>query len=232
MANRIKAWSFSRWNTYQKCPRQAFYRFIQRLPEPEAPPLVRGQRLHSDAERFVKGELSDLPDELTLLADELEDLRDRYAQGEAVYPELGWAFNRKWVPVHEDLDKKEFNPQTWLRVKVDVLDHYADHTARVIDHKTGKIREEEHQKQLDLYAPAAFLKYPSLETVEAELWYLDQGEILSLDYHRSELPDLLARWERDTEAMLTDETFPPNPSYGCKYCPFSSKHGNGPCEVG
>lgn len=233
-AKKLKAWSYSRYNTYKKCPRQAYYRFIERRPEPEAPPLLRGQRVHDEAERYVKGELDEPTNELSGFASELDRLREARANGERVLLEEGWAFNKDYLPVHEDIPNKEFNPQTRLRVKVDALYQPTDDHAEVIDYKTGKVREEEHEEQLELYAPAAFLRYPSLQAIDAEMWYLDDADnhILSLRYTRDQLDELLRTWDERTAAMLEDTTFEPDPGPHCKWCNFSHNHANGPCEVG
>ena len=228
MPKTINAWSFSRWNTYQKCPRQAFYRFLQKLPEPEAPPLVRGKEIHQESEDYLNGKLAEVPASLAAFRAEYEELRER---DDRVTAEEGLTFNRRWEPIHEDIPRY-FNPSTWLRVKVDILEREGEH-ARVVDVKTGKVREAEHTPQLELYAPAVFLQYPSVQTLDAELWYVDQEDILSETYDRDEVPDLIREWEERVAPMLTDATFEPRPDHPkCKFCPFSHRFGNGPCEAG
>ena len=68
----------------------------------------------------------------------------------------------------------------------------------------GKVREE-HEEQLSLYALAALVKFPEVNRVYVELWYLDQGVQVPkepLAYARADLPDLKKLWGKNTAPML------------------------------
>lgn len=67
---------------------------------------------------------------------------------------------------------------TWVRIKLDALVFEEDNSARVIDYKTGKKwgNEITHGQQCLLYAIGTFYRYPEIEAVQTELWYLDKQQ--------------------------------------------------------
>jgi hypothetical protein len=89
----LRAWSYSRWDVYDACPRQARYKFIDKLPEAEGPALRRGKDLHEQAEQFLKGELETLPVEFGLFRAELTAFQVRC--GASLEAEGEWAFNER-----------------------------------------------------------------------------------------------------------------------------------------
>lgn len=216
---RITAWSFSRYATYQACPAQASYKFIDKLSEGEpGAALVRGKDIHKLAEHYGLGKLKELPTELQKFEAEFQELRKlkKFLQVECQL-----AADRHWEAT------SWFGSDTWVRIVVDALLIRKSH-ARAIDYKTGKIKSS-HEEQLDLYAIVLFQLYPQLETVTGELWYTDLGDLIELEYQRSELEELKAEWEEKVRPMLTDSTFKPTPNDGCRWCYFSKSKG-GPCQ--
>jgi len=54
----LKAWSYSKFSCYKTCPFQFKCKYIDKLKEPPAPPLVRGIAIHQECEDFLNGETS------------------------------------------------------------------------------------------------------------------------------------------------------------------------------
>jgi len=225
----IKSWSFSALRDYESCPYRAYLAKVERAPMPEIEddpthPLVRGDRIHKEAEAFIKGE-GPLTKDLKKFEAHFKELQERYQNG-AVEVEQQWGFNEFWQPVGwADRD-------TWVRIVADVVDHLDTTTARIEDHKTGKSfgKEVAHTQQTQLYAIAAMIKYPDLEIVEAQLNYLDEGKNRAKRYHRDSLGQLLERWTRRGTKMTTATTFPPKPNKGkCRFCPFGTENGTSYC---
>ena len=222
---KITAWSFSRWSTYDQCPRFAKYRYIDKLDEPPAgPALLRGREVHDDAEWYLtaKPKPKRLPPALTYFEEDFNELRKQRAVAEGK-----WGFDEHWEPTDY------FGPDIWCRMILDVFVRRPKRTARVIDFKTGREYSAKHRQQLELYAVGAWNMDDDLQIVIAEMWYLDSGESTEVTFsrknHEAELTDL---WAQRTEAMLVDETFDPTPSKdACKWCPHHKKKG-GPCDVG
>lgn len=224
---KIEAWSFSRWNDYNKCARLAFYKHVLRLKEPGSAAMERGSAIGELAERFAQkgSKRKKCPAELAAFEAEFRDLQTRLVRSEEE-----WAFRKDWTPTGW------FDDDAWCRVKVDCA--YVDPGRKlmvVIDYKTGKERDY-HLEQLDLYALAGFLKAEELGDdvthVEVQLWYLDQGVQRPSEpkvYALADVPGLKRRWNTDTKKMLTDVRFPEKPGNACRWCHFR-KANSGPCK--
>ena len=220
---KITAWSYSRWSHYKGCPRQAKYRHVEQRPEPPVgPAATRGGEIHDIAEAYLKAKRRPkMPTDLETFTDEFLELRKLRATAEGQ-----WAFTKSWAK-----STGWFDRNVWVRVKIDAYAVTGPHSARVIDYKTGKMKDE-HDNQLSLYALASFVRDPKLDNISAELWYLDHGVLVDMVYDRAVYYEpLRANWAKKTKAMLADRQFVPTPGPACYFCPWSAKKG-GPCEFG
>lgn len=220
---KIEAWSFSRFNDYESCPLMAKFKHVDRIKVPPNDAMKRGSHIHKLCEDYVKGAAKELPEELEAFREEFEALRGMASRMQL---EAQIAVDRKWEPCDW------FSPKAWLRVVYDSGNIDPDDSTVFIvrDYKTGKIREEKGIQQLGLYAPAIFAHVSdSIETIRAELWYLDAGEIIEQEYARTDAPRLAKQWEKDTKKMLADTAFKPTPGRFCTWCDFS-KDKLGKCE--
>lgn len=232
----IKAWSYSRLTTFEQCKFRAELAYIQKIPEPERPlpkgktehANDRGNRVHEAAELFVKSPTGiELIPELKSFAPELVMLRDLYKEGR-VSLEEEWAVDENWEAC------AYYSDTTWGRIKLDAMVLMEEHHAVVIDHKTGKRfgNEIKHGEQGQLYALAAFLRYPDLQKIDVEFWYLDLDEKSHIAYTRKQAMRMLDSFEKRAKAMTTCEVFPPNPNiFSCEYCPYGPA-GTGHCTKG
>lgn len=241
----IQAWSYSRFSTYDQCPRKAQYQYIHRLPEPDSTAGMKGTRVHAIAAMIATGKLpppskdnrafyaelpailksKTFPEELATFQQEFKELR----KIASVQVESDWAFRKDWTPCGW------FDRDCWLRIKVDLhwLAQRKNGRGRVTeveirDHKTGKWSKD-HVLQRSLYGLGAFLMYPDAAVVRAAHWYLDLGKEESDTWVRKDLPGLQQEWLNRTTAMLNDTTFAPRPSDKCRWCHFRKANG-GPCE--
>lgn len=223
---KIKGWSYSRLEVFEKCKRYAFLKFIQRIPDPRPNPTAdRGTKIHLKAEHYVMGKIDHLPQELKKFEEEFEFLRTLYQRGK-VSLEGEWGFDKDWKPV----DWRS----AWLRVKCDAVVWLDDKTIVVIDYKTGKKfgNEIKHGEQTQMYAAAACALYPQVETIHTELWYLDQDELTPAKHSRSRSMIALSRFNERGLKITEATVFPPNPSkVSCKWCPYKPS-GTGDCKVG
>jgi hypothetical protein len=228
----IVSWSHSRAVDFERCRFKAKLKYIDKIPEPERPlppgkvehANDRGTRIHEACELFVRGDGA-LPKEAIAFKDEFEGLKALHTQGR-VSIEGEWGMARDWTPT----DWKT----AWLRLKLDALVFISDLEAIAIDYKTGKKfgNELKHAEQLQLYQLVTFLRYPMLETITTELWYLDQDEITAQTFRREQGLRFQRNWERRGNDITTCSDFPPNPNiHSCRYCPFGPG-GTGHCLVG
>lgn len=214
---KITSWSYSRFSVYDKCPAKAKYKFIDKLPEPPAPAMERGNVIHKLAESYTKGEIKKLPPELKLFKNEFANLKKSNP-----IVEESWAFTKDWL-------KTVWND--WancaLRIKVDA--GCVDGTdLHIIDHKTGKKRDS-YDTQLSLYAAPAPIIFPKIKKIFTHLWFLDSGETVTNEYDAKDAPQLRADWDKRVQPMLNDTRFAPKPSHECRWCPYSKSKG-GPCK--
>jgi len=230
----VNSWSHSKTVDFEKCKRMFWLKHDQRIPEPERPlppgktehANDRGSRVHDNCELYVNG----TSDELCFEAEkhfgpQLDLLRVMHQDG-IVSLEGEWAMDRDWNPA----DWKA----GWLRLKLDALVFFSATEALVIDYKTGKKfgNEIKHGEQLQLYQLVTFLRYPKLEKVTAELWYLDQNEVTSREFTRAQGLRFRDNWHRRGDTITGCTEFPANPNiYSCQYCAYGP-WGTGHCEVG
>ena len=215
----LKAWSFSRLNTYEQCPFKFKLTAIEGIREPGSPAMERGSLIHKEGEQYIKGILDELPESYKLLANAMNEVKEQGAEAE-----LEMTFRKDWGVTGW------FDADAWVRIKIDIL-LVSDDTIRIIDIKTGKNRGG-YEDQLDLYALAALNLYPEIKNVSAELWFTDTGEIIATSkgmYTAAMLPDLKKKWEKRVVPMFEDTIYPARPNKFCGFCHFR-KANNGPCE--
>jgi hypothetical protein len=218
---RLTAWSYSRWSTYEDCPRRARYRYLDKLPEgPKGRALVRGGEIHAEGEAFLKGDRRMVPQAFEAFRSDLRALRRSDALAEAE-----WAFTKDWKVTGW------FDDDAWVRMKIDahLMAGRGLRQLRIIDFKTGQIRPA-NEVQLELYAVGGFSTYEKVTSVKAEFWYLDHGVIDAIEFQRNELNSLRNVWDQRTLKMLNDTRFAIRPNTACRWCAYSKAKG-GPCEI-
>lgn len=229
----MKSWSFSSLGDFEKCKYYSYLKRVQKIPEPERPlppgktehANDRGSRIHDHAEMFVRGKEKLIVSEMRSFESEFNSLRESFKAGK-VQLEGEWGMSKDWEPV----DWKD----AWLRLKLDALVFLSPTEAVAVDYKTGRKfgNEVKHAEQLSLYQLVTFMRFPQLETVHTELWYLDQDDLTSVTYQRNQSIRFKYKWDKRGGAMMDAVDFPPNPNiWGCKYCMYGPK-GSGVCEVG
>lgn len=203
LIKKITSWSFSRWNIYDQCALKAKYKFIDKLPEPRAQPLERGNIIHKQAELYILGQpcpildeskplpilgkdgslpltgvkyhkKGALPPELKKFQELFESLRERHKlKSKVSVLESNWAFRQDW-------SKTVGTDWTgaWLRVKVDEAHESDPGVLELNDWKTGKYNPDlaaEYKIALQLYALGALLWYDHIDEVRSYLRYTDLG---------------------------------------------------------
>ena len=212
----VRAWSHSALKTFESCAYKTYLAKVKRIKEDYGPAAARGTDIHQQAEDYVNATLGEFPDTLNKLKKEFKNMRKLYASG-TVELEGDWGFTRQWEPCGW------MDPTVWARVKLDALIHETETSARVIDYKTGKQfgNEISHSQQALTYAIASFFRYPELQIVKAEIWYLDHGTTSEQVYTRDEAMVFMPKLHERATTMTTALKFPPNPSnVACRWCSF------------
>ncbi len=211
----IQSWSASRVFQYEECPAKLRYRTVDKLDEPSGPPLLRGKVIHAAGEAYLKSKRAlKVPTTYKYVADELRSLRKRKAVSEEQ-----WGFTADWKRTNWRL--------ATIRM---VLDAHVAHvkSALVVDFKTGKPRQKD-EDQVGLYAAGAFAVFKSIRKVIGQVWYLDLGQIIELQFTEAEALRERADWEKRAQKMMDDTKLEPTPGYYCKWCHFRKSNG-GPCK--
>ena len=228
------SWSFSKLGDFQKCKKYFWLKHEEKIPEPERPlpkgktehANDRGSRIHDNCEQYVRGDHDAMCSEADKhFGTQIDLLRHLHSEG-LVELEGEWGMNEDW----EITAWKG----AWLRLKLDVLVHAGTDEAVVIDYKSGKKwgNEVKHAQQLQLYALVTFLRYPHLEEIDAELWYIDIGEVTRQTFTRGQALRFRNSFDRNGKAIVSCTTWPANANkWSCAYCPYGPEH-TGHCDVG
>jgi hypothetical protein len=238
----IKAWSFSRWKDWLKCPFMAGCKHLVGLKEPGNQYTARGNNVHEEAEHYVKGEAKELMEPLAHYKEELDHLRMVHKRSpRKIVLEEQWAWRDDWTPVDW------FSPEAWLRVKMDVGYMVDKREWRLLDYKTGKYRKEDltkpagHYHQLELYGLAGLMRFgPAVKDIQitARVIFLDAKQVVEVPmedglgtmvWTMADLEDLQERWQQRVAPMLKDTRFPMKPNRGCGWCHYRKANG-GPCK--
>lgn len=209
------AWSLTSLHTFEQCTLKYKYKYIQRLEEPRSYAAARGVDKHKMVEDFVNDGVP-LPPELDFYHGFLSNLKA--AGGK---PEVKLAMNKSWEPCDWKAE------DVWWRGVLDML-VLTPKEAIVYDWKTGKIWPD-HEQQRELYCIATAQHFPELQQMRGIHVYVDLGKNRQHVYHRSELRSLQAKWETRVNRVTSAVEFFPNPSFKCRFCPFSRYKG-GPCQ--
>lgn len=215
--------------TYEKCPRRFKYQYVDKLPQlPEdtaTSPLVRGRRVHSEIELYIKGE-GQLTHEIKPFVEQLDYARELFVDG-VVNVEESWLHGEDWQPC----EKKD----VWLWAVLDLcIRDEAEKTIVVVDHKTGKAAKKivEYVQQGQLYAALAALRYKWVQTIYVEFWCIDDKEIRLFEYTREEALRFLTYFQNRVNRLYAEKYYPPRPNImHCSYCPFGKKHGTDVCPA-
>lgn len=226
------SWSFSRLGDFEKCRAMYKIKHLDKVPEPPRPlppgktehANDRGSRVHDSAEHYVDGS-GPAVSEMKKFASEFDHLRHLHSSG-IVTLEQEWGHDRDW----------EVTPwaSAWLRLKLDALVLASPVEAVVIDYKTGRKfgNEVKHAQQLQLYALTTFLRYPELEIVHAELWYLDVDDITSQTFTRDQALRFKRSFNNRGVSLTSCTSWPANPNkFSCQWCPYGPD-GTGHCAEG
>lgn len=220
----VKAWSASALDKFDNCPYAVFLNKVKKIPEESSAAADRGTEIHSLAEQYIEGTLGDLPEELERYAGGFKRLREGFAEGKVIV-EQDWGFDVKWAITGWTA------PDIWGRMKLDAFEREDETSAKVIDFKTGRKfgNEVKHNRQAMIYAVGAFMRFPELEFITTEFWYLDQNDApLVNHYTRRNLKILRPRIEERAIRMTSCQDFRPKPGRdSCRWCTYKK---TGDCE--
>lgn len=212
--SKLIAWSFSRLNDFETCPKKFNLKYIQKVfPkfDSTAKHLVHGREVHDQLEQALKTEII-VGDHLKFLLPLLTSIR----RSPMYKAELQIAFD-----VH--LNQVDwFAPNVWCRVIFDVICSPDNKCVVVIDWKTGKVKDK-MRDQLALFAAAAMTMFPEAERVLTAYVWADHPHAppTYAEYCRKDLDSLWREFgDRSELIQLSNSSgsWPAKPNYLCRWC--------------
>ena len=209
------AWSFSRLNSYETCPKKFWHESVRKdVPFEESEAMRYGKLVHKALELRV-GKGKPMPLNLRYL--------EKYAK--ALADSAGDKLTEQQLAIDADFNPCGwFDKQTWCRAILDLAIVNGTH-AVVFDYKTGKISSD--FTQLRLAAVLLMLHMPELQTAElAYLWTKDKKitryeDKLTRDDIKTVVLELMPRIKKYERAHRM-ESFPARPGFLCKnWCPVT-----------
>jgi hypothetical protein len=216
----VRPWSYSRLSTYEDCPKQYWYSYVENMPSfrPDSPASERGTLIHEEGEAYLLGKVPIYPVAYQKVATHIMGLKSKNAM-----PEMKMAVDDKWTAV----DYKA--PEAYFRGIIDV--HYETDEGKTVcieDFKTGQVYDH-HTKQMDDYIPLVAAQYPDAERFITRLIYVDQGIVTPpKTVESARLKPIRLLLDGRIENAEADTIFPVKPGRPCKWCGYSQRYG-GPC---
>lgn len=220
----VTAWSYSRLAKWEECPAAFKYRNIDKYPEPQSPPMKRGDEIHQNVAAILTDQPLPFPD--ADVPKKLGNFVNVFGHIKANQPlvEQKWAFDKNWRTV------SYFDKATHYRSILDVGVLWPNNKFTVVDWKTGKAYGS-NIEQMEQFAMAVMRRYPQVHSVETRLMYLDTGQEQHEEFVRSQLGEISLKWDQRVAPLMADTVFTPRPGEYCRRCHFRKSNG-GPCAFG
>jgi hypothetical protein len=218
----MRPWSYSRKSTYEDCPKQFWFSYVEGIPSfrPPSPAASRGTDIHQKAEDYLNGKMAIYPKELQKVAGHAMKLKSLGAK-----PEGKTCVNQKWEIVEWD------DPLGYYRGVLDVMYTQNDgKDVHIEDWKTGQIYDS-HPKQMEEYVSIGAAIYPKAERYITRLIYIDQGIVTPEKITLAErIRPIRLLLDAGIENAETDTIFEERPApKKCDWCNYAKKYG-GPCK--
>ena len=215
--------SYSFLNEEANCPRKAYHRYVARdLPREEKSDAQKeGIQVHSAFERRIN-EGTPLPS-LFLKWEPVGDMFDRYVKrfaehGGFIRAELKLAMNANHKPVDF------WNKSGWLRGVIDVAVVFPGYrTAQLWDWKTGKVRED--PQELEIQGLLLKAAHPKLENITGRYVWL-KDEKLGTEHDLSDTDRTAASVRAQLSEIQRRKDWPARPNPLCAFCPVKSCEHN------
>jgi len=209
------AWSFSRLNDFEQCPRMFQGKYILKdFPKENfnSPHLQRGKDVHKELEDAI-GKGTPLHPSRQWIAPVIEKIR----ASSMIKAELQVCFNARrkmcsW-----------FDKQAWCRMIFDLICASGEEHIVMIDWKTGKVRTDSTD-QLRMFTAGVFDMHPKAQKVTTAYVFVDHptAPMVYVEYTRDQLEAIWQEFgDRSELIQLANESgnWPEKPTYKCMFCP-------------
>ena len=220
----MTTYSFSRISTYQQCPLQYKFQYIDKLPTKPSIHLIKGSKVHSMLEKIEAFEYN--PNT------EYHDIIKNFIESELGQEILSRPSIREHkIKLNENLEADDSLTKENTRFVgfIDRINIYTEtspegetiRNVELIDYKTGKYKEPKYQdfQQLILYGLYMFNKY-DIDSILLRFVYVEHNLENTLLLDRSSYDVYKSKLQKDIETIEQDTTFAKKPSKLCPWCDF------------
>ena len=213
-------WSYSSLSLFDQCPKKYYHlRVAKDVKEPTSTAMLYGSDMHLAAEKYIR-DGDPLPGKYLYAKDMLDRLNAIPGKKLCEY-EMGVKYEGgKIIPCgFHDPDRY------WRGIADLLIIDEENHSARLVDYKTGKSAQYADTKQLRLLAGATFAHFPSIKTIKAGLLFVVHEHFVTSEYARENSEKLWNDFIPDLERLRlshVNDSWQPNPTPLCGWCPVSS----------
>lgn len=228
---KLDHWSYSAWATLKQCHYKFYCMQILGMKETTVgPALIRGSKIHKNAEFYLKGDVPKLMPDFKGLKSHYKQLRD----ADPVVEEF-WGVSSKWKPMSYG---------SWVVMKMDAAIKPCKLTRNrlfIQDVKSGR-EYPGHKDQGSLYAAIGDRIHPKNSGVDVEFWYVDAPipedefepdlRVARFEFSPRQVVHAREYWtEEGLKTLKPRKVYMPNPSDdACRFCFLRTDKG-GPCSA-
>ena len=207
-------WSFSSFKRYENCPKQYYELDVAKnFTQIPSQAMIYGNQVHSALEHYVKDgtELPKNYQRFKPLVDTIVEI-----PGDKL-TEHRMALTKERTACDYGANDR------WVRGIADIVVIDNDH-AFIVDYKTGGDKYPE-LKQLRLMSLMTFAHFPHVKKDKAGLLFLLHNNFMPEEYHRDDMDKSWDTFKVTLTRMdnsYDTNTWQPNPTPLCKYCPVKT----------
>ncbi len=244
--------SFSRVDTYQRCPARFRYAYLEAIPAAPSPHLSFGTSLHAALERFYDQKLPSCPDLEQLLRYLYEGWDSSGFDGMTRDEQLVWYRHaqevlRRFHARESGRYRLPADVEKWFELplgdavvvgSIDRVDAHDDGSLEVVDYKTNKHMKDRDRVrtslQLAIYALACEHLYGRLPA-RVTLYFVVPG--IQVQVATGDIDfDAARKQVAGVAAAVRARRYPPQPSHACAWCDYRrlcpAWQGDGPDVLG
>lgn len=222
-------YSYSKINTWKRCPYKFKLKYIEKIKTPFVPnlALLKGSFLHYCIEKNTNGK------EYATTAIFTEEEKNKAIKILSQFRKSELCQFYLSVKGEHEVDfsilkEKDIfkvanfkNINALFKGKIDYL-FQQNNELYILDWKSGKYIDQDDQKfdQLLLYAIWGFLKYENINTINCSFVYIEHLKENKVIYHRKDLKSYIEKYIEYINKIESDESFEKIKSKQCDYCEY------------